>query len=207
MNGPAHAGPFLLLRAGRSLQLRQHHMSPVQTPARPDRVEAQNPTSLSISDEPNPSLGASVFHLIFGRRPLPCIRIAHAPADANWTTITPRPGRPVSAVLATSDGSLQTSGGSLRYLAGEHYIVTSGADRFPVKRSIFERTYARQPDGSYQKRTDVRLRYFTLPCPAVVLTAEGPQRARAGDWIIEGVEGEVWPVPANSAPKKYQRAA
>jgi hypothetical protein len=54
------------------------------------------------------------------------------------------------------------------------------------------------------KRPDLVLRYFTLNRAIMVATLEGPQRAAAGDWIIEGVAGELWPVPRDKALTKYE---
>jgi hypothetical protein len=73
-----------------------------------------------------------------------------------------------------------------------------------VQASIFERTYQRRDDGLYEKRSDVTYRYFTLPVTVNVATSEGRQRADPGDWIVEGVEGELWPVAAGHAGAIYE---
>ena len=67
-------------------------------------------------------------------------------------------------------------------------------------------TYARTGDSCYTKRSDVVLRCFTLDRPVMVKTLEGLQRAAAGDWIVEGVAGELWPVPRTKALAKYEPA-
>jgi hypothetical protein len=60
--------------------------------------------------------------------------------------------------------------------------------------------------GLYRKRTDVILRYFTLKRRVVVQTLEGPQAARPGDWIMQGVAGELWPISPEKAREKYEPA-
>jgi hypothetical protein len=40
----------------------------------------------------------------------------------------------------------------------------------------------------------------------MVHTLEGDQKAAAGDWIVQGVTGELWPVPREKALKKYDPA-
>ncbi|MEQ1812792.1 MAG: hypothetical protein ABL889_22890, partial [Terricaulis sp.] len=71
---------------------------------------------------------------------------------------------------------------------------------------IFERTYRKRIFGGYEKRPDVVYRYFTLPRAAIVQTPEGPQRAEPGDWIMQGVVGELWPVRPDEAASKYAPA-
>ena len=122
-----------------------------------------------------------------------------------WRAIRPRPSdTPVRAELARSNGVIETPRGDLRYQAGKHYIVHYGpGDRAPVNRRVFEQTYVRREDGLYRKRTDLRLRYFTLPYAVVVDTLEGPEMAAAGDWIVKGGAGELWPMAAEDGERKY----
>jgi hypothetical protein len=132
-----------------------------------------------------------------------------APPEAvKWRFVRPKAdAHPVRAHLADADGELPSASGALAYKAGEHYIVEYGPDdRAPVRRAIFERTYRQRADGLYEKRTDVVLRYFTLPHAAIVETLEGDKRAAARDWIMVGVVGEMWPVAANEARRKYEPA-
>jgi hypothetical protein len=92
----------------------------------------------------------------------------------------------------------------LRYRAGQHYIVEQkGGERSIVSRAVFERTYRARPDGSYEKRPEIEYRYFTLPYEAIIATPEGRQRAAAGDWIMQGVEGELWPLTPDRGAEIY----
>jgi hypothetical protein len=132
-------------------------------------------------------------------------RINRAPPGAVWRSIRPRASdTAVRAELARSSGAIETPRGDLRYEAGKHYIVHyEPGDRAPVRRSVFEDTYQRREDGLYQKRIDIVLRYFTLPYDVIVETLEGEEMAQSGDWIVEGVGGELWPMAPQIGEKKY----
>ena len=131
--------------------------------------------------------------------------IDHPPANARWRRVRPRPSPPVRAWRAEADCSVETGQGALKARGGEDYIIDyGGGDRAVVRGDIFERTYARTGDSAYVKRPDIVLRYFTLDRPVMVETLEGPQRAAPGDWIMQGVAGELWPVPREKALAKYE---
>ncbi|GAM99499.1 hypothetical protein U91I_03153 [alpha proteobacterium U9-1i] len=154
----------------------------------------------------------TLFELIFGRRPK-AIRphdlatIETPPENADWRAVRPRRLGRVSAELAREDGAMETEHGTLSYSAGEHYIVTSRDNaKSVVRKDIFEKTYRKRLTGGYEKRPDVIYRYFTLDRPAMIKTPEGPQRAEPGDWIMQGVVGEMWPVSAQEAERKYAPA-
>lgn len=127
------------------------------------------------------------------------------PANAVWRSVRPKAGVPVRAELAHDSGELDTPRGPLRYEADQHYIVEYGPDdRAPVRRDIFKRTYRLRDDGRYEKRTNIFLRYFRLSHPVMVKGLEGPELAHPGDWIMEGSDGELWPVSPEDALAKYE---
>jgi len=141
--------------------------------------------------------------LVFGARPLR--RISAAPPGVKWRRIRPRRQAPVEARLAETDCEVDTGAGVLRAEAGRHYVVRyADGSRAVVAADIFRRTYEPVGAGLYVKRTDLTLRYFTLPHRVIVETMEGDQTAQAGDWIVEGVTGELWPAPAAKAAEKYE---
>jgi hypothetical protein len=144
--------------------------------------------------------------LVFGQRPKSYLD--EPPPDAQWRTIRPKEvANSVRAWRAESDCAVDTTHGRLYAKGGQDFIVAHGkGDHSVVKPDIFERTYEPLGGGLYRKRTDLTLRYFTLKHPAVIRTLEGDQRARAGDWIVEGVTGELWPVPPDKAREKYEPA-
>ncbi|MGD9965906.1 MAG: hypothetical protein AB7T59_05255 [Hyphomonadaceae bacterium] len=121
------------------------------------------------------------------------VRAKAAPAKRAW--------------LADTDTLLDSEHGKLRARAGKDYVLAHGpGDHSVVRRDIFEATYEPLGGGLYRKRTDVIFRYFTLKQRVVVQTLEGPQAARPGDWIMQGVKGELWPVSAEKAREKYEPA-
>ncbi len=88
---------------------------------------------------------------------------------------------------------------------GQDYIIEyHDGDHAVVRADIFEQTYQPLGDNLYRKRADIVHRYFTLKRRALIETLEGVQEAEAGDWIMQGVAGELWPVPRAKALKKYE---
>ncbi|MGD9980558.1 MAG: exopolysaccharide biosynthesis protein [Hyphomonadaceae bacterium] len=149
-------------------------------------------------------MNASVLDFVFGHRPARAPIIAAPPADAHWQAVRPRRGRPVRAKLATKNGAIHSGRGYLHYRADEHYIVRRRHSApAVVERALFERMYERQQDATYAKRRDVEYRYFTLSYPCIVKTREGAQRAAAGDWIMQGLEGELWPLSPKQGRRLY----
>lgn len=151
--------------------------------------------------------------LIFGVRPprqgrRSPILIEYPPANADWRRVRPRDtGEAVRAWLAESDSVVESGGGKLKARGGQDMIVAGGTgSRSVVRRDVFDRTYKDLGGGAYTKRTDVILRYFTLDRPAIVRTLEGERGAEPGDWIMQGVMGELWPVPQDEAERKYRPA-
>jgi len=134
--------------------------------------------------------------------------IEQAPVNANWRRVRPKPNqRPLRAHRAEADTEVQGAHGKMRARGGQDYIVThSPDDRAVVRGEIFGRTYEPLGGGLYRKRPDVVLRYFTLDRPVMVQTLEGLAKAGPGDWIMEGVTGELWPITEESARERYEPA-
>lgn len=153
-----------------------------------------------------------IGHLLFGRRPDEAMRrngrivISRPPARVRWRSVRPRDETlPVRAAIAEENAALPNGHGKLQARNGRDVIVSDGGgDQSVVRRDIFERTYEPLGGGLYRKRDDVMLRYFTLDRPALIETLEGPQEAAPGDWIMQGVAGELWPVSRDKALEKYQ---
>ncbi|MGD9979134.1 MAG: hypothetical protein AB7H66_12040 [Hyphomonadaceae bacterium] len=129
------------------------------------------------------------------------------PAGVRMRKVRAKPAPAKRAWLCEHDELIDTEHGKLRARAGKDYILAHGpGDHSVVRRDIFEATYEPLGGGLYRKRTDVILRYFTLKQRVVVQTLEGPQAAFPGDWIMQGVKGELWPVSAEKAREKYEPA-
>lgn len=134
------------------------------------------------------------------------IVIDSPPAGVEWRAVRPkRDQSSVRARLADSDCNVRTDHGVLRARGGMDWIVAhSRGEESVVNGEIFHRTYEALGGGLYRKRTDIVLRYFTLDRPAIVGTLEGDQEAAPGDWIMQGVTGELWPVKPDKAREKYE---
>ncbi|MFZ2031359.1 MAG: hypothetical protein WAU68_13685 [Vitreimonas sp.] len=145
--------------------------------------------------------------VIFGARPSfmqSPVAIKAPPRHARWQEVRPKPDvERVRARRAEGDHEVQTAQGKLQAHGGDYIVTYKAGDQAVVRPDIFEKTYAPDGIGAYKKRTDIVLRYFTLERPALIHTLEGEQRAEPGDWIMQGVAGELWPVPQEKALQKY----
>jgi hypothetical protein len=150
----------------------------------------------------------NVMHALFGtQRPPRESPLTEPPRGVRMHKVRAREAPPKRAWLAEADARVETEHGVLFARGGKDYIVAHGpGEHSVVRRDIFEAMYEPIGGGLYRKRTDVILRYFTLNRRVVVQTLEGAQVARPGDWIMQGVKGELWPVSREKALEKYQRA-
>jgi len=145
----------------------------------------------------------NVVSLLFGAKPMPHIK--RPPPGVRWKKVRPKESPAVRAELAKREARVSTGQGKLKAEPGDDYIVDyPNGDRAVVQSDIFERTYEPLGGGLYRKRTDIVLRYFTLKHHVLVETMEGAQHAAPGDWIVQGTEGELWPVPRDKAQEKYE---
>ena len=145
--------------------------------------------------------------VIFGANPFQrsAITIKTGPRHARWRKVRAKSdGQRVRARRAEADHDVTTRRGKLRARGGKDFIVTyDDGGQAVIGGDIFEKTYEPDGIGVYKKRADVVLRYFTLERPALIHTLEGVQRAEPGDWIMQGVAGELWPVAQEQALQKY----
>ncbi len=151
----------------------------------------------------------NLMHAIFGERPVSSRApgLETPPAGVRMRKVRAKAASAKRARLCQSDELVDTEHGKLRARAGKHYIIAHGpGDHSVVRRDIFEATYEPVGEELFKKRTDVIFRYFTLKRRVVVQTLEGAQVARPGDWIMQGVKGELWPVSAETAREKYEPA-
>lgn len=142
--------------------------------------------------------------MIFGARPAPVIDTP--PDDVEWRTVRARNAGPVlRAWRAEADCQVETRGGVLNAEGGRDYVVVyEPGNRGVVRGDVFDRTYEQVGSGLYRKRAGVTYRYFTSDRTLVIQTEEGPHKAKPGDWIMEGVSGELWPIPRAEAEEKYE---
>ena len=110
----------------------------------------------------------------------------------------------VTAVRRTEPWSWTTSDGTEMHGAAGDWEVTDddGATR-SVAASIFERTH--EPvEGDRWRRVGELWGRQARP-GEVVHSLEGDQRARVGQWVLRGVEGEEWLVSATHLEASYDR--
>lgn len=115
-------------------------------------------------------------------------------------------GNEVTAQLADADEMVQTNwGANLQARAGRDYILT-GADgeRWVVRGDIFDRTYEPTANGRYRKSPNQIVGYWVTPDARTIQTLEGPVQANAGDYVMVGSIGEMWPVRPEQFARKYQ---
>jgi hypothetical protein len=130
------------------------------------------------------------------------------PRTVKWRRVRPKESGPeVHAWLAGEDNVVTVSSGDLKARAGRDMIVEyEGGDRAVIRKDIFKRTYKSIGAGRYSKRTDITLRYFEVEHPVCVKTLEGLQDAEPGDWIMQGMAGELWPIAPGEAQSRYAPA-
>jgi hypothetical protein len=138
----------------------------------------------------------NLVHVIFGERPTPRpATIAEPPKGVRVREVRAKDGPAKRAWLAEADCHIDTEHGVLQARGGRDYVLAHGpGEHSVIRKDIFELMYEPLGCGLYRKRTDVIFRYFTLKRRVVVQTLEGPQAAQPGDWIMQGVKGELWPV-------------
>lgn len=103
--------------------------------------------------------------------------------------------RPTTVVRATRlarPRSWRSARGSELSAAAGDWLVTDGAEEWTVVPDVFARSYRRLPDGRFAK--DAPVAAVRLERATEVSTLEGVARAEPGDWLLSGVDGEVWTV-------------
>jgi hypothetical protein len=79
---------------------------------------------------------------------------------------------------------------------------SDGGDSWSVRDDIFRSSYTHVDGRRWRRLGTVEAR------PArdgeTIDTLEGPVTATAGQWVVRGDVGEVWPVPADEFVKRYE---
>lgn len=114
-------------------------------------------------------------------------------------------GERVAASLANANGDiLNAEGHVVSFRDGEDYVVEHRTGhRDVVPRVVFERTFKRRKQG-FREDTDIRYRAAIAQKELHIATREGVKTAREGDWVMIGLQDEMWPVPADVAKRKYK---
>ena len=85
------------------------------------------------------------------------------------------------------------SGETMHATQGDWSVVDDTGHERSVAADVFEATYRQIGPRRYERCGTVSARRVRRP--EKVRTLEGEVLARAGDWIVEGAQGEQWPVP------------
>jgi hypothetical protein len=76
--------------------------------------------------------------------------------------------------------------------AAGDWLLSDGSAEWTVAADVFDRTYRPLPDGRYAK--DASVHAARTSHRVDVPTLEGAARAEPGDWVLRGVDGELWTV-------------
>lgn len=57
--------------------------------------------------------------------------------------------------------------------------------------------------GNFYKKTAI-VSAVKMDCDFIVETLEGTMRAKAGDYLCRGIDGEFWPVAGHIFPRIYE---
>jgi hypothetical protein len=88
--------------------------------------------------------------------------------------------------------------------AGDWAVRDPDGDSWSVRDDIFRASYEPVDGQQWRRRGAVLAR---PACNAEIIdTLEGPATASDGDWVVQGVHGELWPVPADQFARRYRRA-
>ncbi|MEQ1819310.1 MAG: hypothetical protein ABL871_11940 [Terricaulis sp.] len=150
----------------------------------------------------------NLVHVVFGQRPTPRPEtISEPPPGVRMRQVRAKEAPAKRAWLAEANAHVDTEHGVLQAHGGKDYVLAHGpGEHSVIRKDIFEAMYEPLGGGLFRKRTDIIFRYFTLKRRVVVQTLEGPQPALPGDWIMQGVKGELWPVSPQKAREKYEPA-
>ncbi|MDT5092109.1 MAG: hypothetical protein QOH60_1472 [Mycobacterium sp.] len=131
-------------------------------------------------------------------------------SDAKWQRYQRR--GEVTAEKRDHGWTWQTSTGEVMEAQPGDWAVTddSGSER-SVAAGVFESTHEQVAPDRYRRSGTVLARRVIKR--EVVATLEGEGVANAGDWVVQGAQGEQWPVPDaqfrasyESFPQKHKKA-
>jgi hypothetical protein len=123
--------------------------------------------------------------------------------SATWIRVT-RTGEVTARVVDQAWTWKNPAGDVLQAKPGDWRVSNAEGDIWSVAPDAFQRTYEHIGGTRWRRIGEVKAR------PAVegevVESLEGPERARAGDWVMEGPAGERWVTSAEHFSANYSRA-
>jgi hypothetical protein len=111
-----------------------------------------------------------------------------------------RVGTVTAEQLSTPWTWTSRSGHTMQAIAGDWQVRADG-DAWSVRDAIFRTSYEHLNGAQWRRRGSV----FARPAQPgeTIETLEGPTAAADGDWVVRGVDGEEWPVPAQEFAERY----
>jgi hypothetical protein len=119
-----------------------------------------------------------------------------------WRTFT-RIGTVTAEQRSTPWTWTSRSGHTMRASPGDWQVQTDGRT-WSVRDDIFRTSYEHVDGDQWRRCGDV----FARPAQPgeTIETLEGPTTATDGEWVVRGVDGEEWPVPAQEFFERYTEA-
>ena len=96
------------------------------------------------------------------------------------------------------------SGVTMRAGAGDWAVRDPDGGTWSVRDDIFRASHEPVDGQQWRRRGPVLAR--PARTAEIIDTLEGPVTASDGDWVVQGVRGELWPVPADQFARRYRRA-
>ncbi|MFC0316060.1 hypothetical protein ACFQNE_11590 [Gordonia phosphorivorans] len=183
--------------AERWLATEQGHVEPgVQA----DRAESESVRQFVT--EAFPEVAAALGYAIV-RRGMPAFPEGTGDDPAQWWVFTRRPSEVTAERQAESWEWSTTAGDVLMGSAGDWLVTDERGDQRSVAADKFNGLYAPSPGtaGRFHRIGHVRARPARIG--EVVESLEGATTAVAGDWLVQGDQGERWLVPGSAFAAGY----
>lgn len=85
---------------------------------------------------------------------------------------------------------------------GDWAVIDDSGQERSITPESFTASYELIERNRYRRKGVFRARQAQVQ--ETISTDEGDAVAQAGDWIVEGVHGEIWPVPKERFEATYQ---
>ena len=130
------------------------------------------------------------------------LRQVHSAPSPTWSTVARR-GEVTAHPTSEEWTWTNDNGDRMQARAGDWQVTDDSGRSWSVAADVFESTYGHLRGDRWRRTGRVRAR------PAVpgevVVSLEGEQTARDGDWVVEGARGEQWLTSASHFAANYRR--
>lgn len=94
------------------------------------------------------------------------------------------------------------TGDQMQAQPGDWAVIDDSGQERSITPESFTASYELIERNRYRRKGVFRARQAQVQ--ETISTDEGDAVAQAGDWIVEGVHGEIWPVPKERFEATYQ---